>query len=314
MTTTPTIAMSTWSDGLFLLSGGALRQEFAGRSVRGLTRDAHGGALAIVDGRTLYRGSLESEWHPILTSPMELACCLRVGDVIYAGTDDARMLRIDSTGGCQSLVGFETVPGRDKWYAGTALIDGKVVGPPLGVRSMAVTCDERTLLVNVHVGGIPRSIDGGETWQPTIDIDADVHDVCAHATRPDWVIAAGATGLCVSRDGGSNWLVEQRGLHVSHCSAVAFAGDDILISASDGPFAEQGAIYRRSMNESGPLRPVDGIPRWIVGKCDTDCIDVRDSHVALADWAGNVYFSDDLGRTWSCRATGHPAPSALAIL
>jgi len=312
--TTPTVLMSTWGEGLFIVSAGAVRQEFAGRPVRGLTRDAHGGALAIVDGRTLYRGTPDGQWRPILTSSMELACCIRLGDVIYAGTDDARVLRIDSRGGCVPLVGFDTTPGRDRWYAGTALIDGKVVGPPLGVRSMTATADERVLLVNVHVGGIPRSIDGGETWHPTIDIDIDVHDVRAHATRPDWVIAAAAAGVCVSRDAGSTWSVEQDGLHATHCSAVAFAGDDILVSASSDPFAPQGAIYRRSMHAPGPLHPVDGIPRWIEGKCDTGCIDVRDSHVALADWAGNLYLSEDLGRTWSRRATGHPAPSGVAIL
>lgn len=312
--TTATTVMSTWGDGLFVLAEGAVRQEFPGRSVRGLTRDAHGGALAIVDGRSLYRGTPGGKWHPIHTSSMDLACCIRVGDLIYAGTDDAQVLRIDSSGGCAPLPGFQSIPGRDKWYAGTAIIDGKVVGPPLGVRSMALTCDERVLLVNVHVGGIPRSIDAGETWQPTIDIDADVHDVCAHPTHADWVIAASAVGLCVSRDGGSTWTVEQDGLHAPHCSAVAFAGDDILVSASTDPFAEQGAMYRRSMHDTGPLRPLDGIPRWIAGKCDTDCIDVRDSHVAFADWAGNVYLSDDQGRTWTCCATGHPAPSALAII
>jgi photosystem II stability/assembly factor-like uncharacterized protein len=313
--TNATTLMSTWGDdGLFVMYEGTVRQEFAGRPVRGLTRDAHGGALAIVDGRVLYRGTPGGKWHPILTSSMDLACCIRVGDVIYAGTEDAQVLRIDSRGGCESLAGFETVPGRDKWYAGRALINGQLIGPPLGVRSMAATCDGRTLLVNVHVGGIPRSIDGGETWQPTIDIDVDVHDVCAHPTRPDWVIAAGAAGLCVSRDGGSTWTVEQAGLHASYCSAVAFAGDDILVAASTGHFTEQGAIYRRPMNESCALQRVECTPGWLAGICDTDCIDVRDSHVALADRAGNVYLSDDLGRTWSCHATAHPSPSALAII
>jgi RND family efflux transporter MFP subunit len=40
---------------------------------------------------------------------------------------------------------------------------------------------EETKLVNVHVGGIPRSVDSGATWAPTIDVDADVHEVKDHS-------------------------------------------------------------------------------------------------------------------------------------
>src|SRR5262249_49092624 len=162
---------------------------------------------------------------------MNLACCVTVGDIIYIGTDDASVLRISATGEIEQLLGFERVDGRDKWYAGTAVIDGKLVGPPLGVRSMTATSDGTVLLVNVHVGGIPRSVDRGATWQSTIDIDTDVHEVRAHPNRPGIVAAAAAIGLCTSRDSGATWEIEQRGLHAPYCSAVAFAGDDILVSA-----------------------------------------------------------------------------------
>jgi hypothetical protein len=46
-----------------------------------------------------------------------------------------------------------------------------------------------------HLGGL--ATDSGLTWRPTIDIDSDVHQVCAHPARPDIVIAA--AGLCISR-------------------------------------------------------------------------------------------------------------------
>ena len=59
------------------------------------------------------------------------------------------------------------MPGKETWHAGTAVVDGRVVGPPLGVRSMAATCDGMALIANVRVGGIPRSTDGGVTWRPT---------------------------------------------------------------------------------------------------------------------------------------------------
>jgi len=73
---------------------------------------------------------------------------------------------------------------------------------------MAATSDGAVLLVNVHVGGVPRSTDSGLTWRPPIDINSDVHQVCAHPTRPDIVIAA--AGLCISRDAGATWTIESR--------------------------------------------------------------------------------------------------------
>ncbi len=188
------------------------------------------------------------------------------------------------------------------------------MGPPLGIRSLAATADG-TLLANVHVGGIPRSTDGGETWQPTIAIDADVHEVCAHSTRPAIVAAAAATGLCLSTDGGITWRIEQAGLDATYCSAVAFAGGDVLVAASAGHFAEHGAIYRVNVDRVAAAVPVKGgLPRRLEGIADTHCIAARDSYVAVADGGGNLYVSADTGRSWQRRARGLPKPSAVLIV
>ncbi len=309
------VLMATWRDGLFLVSHSSVRQELPGQSVCGLKRDARGGTFAIVNGRTLCRRLAEGRWQTIAKSPVDLACCVEIGEAIYAGTEDARIFRIDANGSLAPLQGFDAVPGRETWYAGSALVNGHVVGPPLGIRSMTATCDGAALLANVHVGGIPRSIDAGQSWQPTIDVDTDVHEVRAHPTQPAWVAAAAAVGLCISRDAGATWTIERDGLHAAYCSAVAFAGDDILVAASTDHFATEGAVYRRSITESGPLRPVEGgLPRRISGICDTGCIDTQGSAIALADRAGNVYLSADSGHRWSCCATGHRDPIGLAIL
>ena len=127
--------------------------------------------------------------------------------------------------------------------------------------------------------------------------------------------AAAAIGLCTSSDGGATWEVEQRGLHALHCSAVAFAGDDILVSAGADPFAPQGAIYRRGVDERCPLVPVTGgLPAWLDGIAHTGCSATNGSAVALADMKGNLYVSADHGRTWSCRANGIPTPSSILIV
>ncbi len=314
MRTTPSILVATWDSGLLRVTGKMVHQELADQSVRSLVADEHGRALAIVGGHSLCRRSSEGEWTEVAKSDFELSCCAPLGDVVFVGTDDARILRVDPDGRQEILTGFAAVEGRDKWYAGTAVVDGKVMGPPLGVRSIAATCDGDVLLVNVHVGGVPRSTDGGLTWRPTIDIDSDVHQVCAHPTRPDVVIAAAAKGLCMSRDGGATWTIEQRGLHAHHCSAVAFGRNDIFVSAATDPFAMQGAIYRRPIDSDGPLQPLDGgMPEWIEGGADTNCIATRDSTVAVIDRSGRLYVSHDDGASWSSPVDPLPVPSGLHI-
>jgi photosystem II stability/assembly factor-like uncharacterized protein len=312
--TEPTALTATWEDGLFVCTGENRHHELAGQPVGALAPDGQGGALAIVSGHALRRRTPDGEWITIATSEFQLSCCMPVGDVIYVGTEDARVLRVGKTGDVEPLRGFETVAGRDTWYAGSAVIDGQRVGPPLGIRSITATADRRVLLANVHVGGIPRSTDGGATWHPTIDIDTDVHEVCAHATDPGIVIAAAAVGLCMSRDGGVTWTVEQDGLHASYCSAVAFLGNDMVVAASTDHFARQGAIYRRALDGRRSFEPVEGLPRWIDGIADTRCIATHASAAAVADRAGNLWLSTDSGQTWVRRAEGLPAPSSVLIL
>jgi hypothetical protein len=287
---TPSILVATWDNGLFSVTGNTVHQELADQSVRSLVADGCGRVLAIVGGHSLCRRPPDGEWTAIAKSELALSCCVAISNVVFVGTDDAHILHVDLDGAQQYLTGFDTVEGRDQWYAGAAIIDGKLMGPPLGIRSMAATSDGAVLLANVHVGGIPRSTDAGLTWRPSIDIDCDVHQVYAHSTRPDIVIAAAAAGLCSSRDAGATWSIEQRGLHAHYCSAVAFGRNDIFVAASTDHFATQGAVYRRPIDSNGPLQPLGGgMPKWIDGIADTNCIATRDSMVAVIDRSGCLY-------------------------
>jgi hypothetical protein len=312
----PTILVATWDDGLFAVTGDGRTQEIANQPVRGLAPDGRGGALAIVGRHSLRRRAPSGEWATVATSELELSCCMTVRDTIYVGTDDARMLRLSPGGSVLDPIdGFDRVAGRDAWYAGSAIVDGQRLGPPLGVRSVAANSNGSILFANVHVGGIPRSLDGGRTWQPTLEINSDVHEVRAHQENPDIVVAAAAVGLCISRDSGATWIIEREGLHAPHCSAVAFSGDDIIVSASTDPFAAEGRIYRRPVKPEGSLVAVEGgLPAWIEGKADTGCIAANGSSIAVADRAGNLYGSDDFGRAWSCRSTRLPTPSGVLII
>lgn len=308
------VLIATWNDGLFALTDGTFHHEWAGHSLRGLAPDGGGNALAIVDGKSLCRRT-HGTWQTLAKSDLELASCLAVGADLYVGTYEVPgVMRVGADGSLAPLSGFDQVPGRERWYAGSALINGRVMGPPLGIRSMTATCDGHALLANVHVGGIPRSTDGGATWQPTIDIDSDVHQVRAHPTRPQIVIAATGIGLGISADGGQTWTIDRNGLHASYCSAVAFVGDDILVAASADHFASQGAIYRRPIDGRGPLLRVEGgLPPWLDGIADTQNIAASGSTLAVVDRAGKLYLSEDAGRSWSRHGGILPTPSSVLI-
>ncbi|MGC1781118.1 MAG: hypothetical protein WA708_01205 [Acidobacteriaceae bacterium] len=314
--TKPTILVATWSDGLFAFTDGGRTQEIANQPVRGLAPDGRGGALAIVGQHSLRRRVRSGEWATVATSEFDLSCCMAVRDTIYVGTDDARMLRLSDAGSMLDPIdGFDSVAGRDAWFAGSAIVNGQRLGPPLGVRSVAANSNGSILFANVHVGGIPRSMNGGRTWQPTIAINSDVHEVRAHPANPDIVIAASAIGLCISRDSGATWIIERERLHASYCSAVAFSGDDILVSASTDHFAAQGRIYRRTVKPDGSLAAVEGggMPEWTGGIVDTGCIGANGSLIAVADTAGSLYVSDDFGLAWSRGTTRLSTPSGVLI-
>jgi hypothetical protein len=304
-----------WGDGLFAVTSDRRTQEIANQAVRGLAPDGRGGALAVVSRHSLRRRAPSGEWAIVATSEFELSCCMAVRDAIYVGTDDARMLRLSHGGGVLDPIdGFDNVAGRDAWFAGSAIVNGQRLGPPLGIRSVAANSNGSILFANVHVGGIPRSVDGGRTWQPTIDINSDVHEVRAHQADPDIVVAASAIGLCISRDAGATWTIERDGLHASYCSAVAFSGDDILVSASTDHFAAQGRIYRRPIRPDGDTVAVeDGLPTWINGIADTGCIATNGSTIVVVDRAGSLYLSTEFGLAWSQSSSELPTSSSVLI-
>ena len=314
--TTPTALVATWRDGLFVVGGETPRPRtrHISRSERSHPT-GRGGALAIVNGRSLRRRAPDGVWSTIATTEFDLACCVAVGDVIYVGTDDARVLRVDADGALEQLRGFDAVAGRDTWYAGSAVINGQRVGPPLGIRSITATPDGAVLLANVHVGGVPRSTDGGATWQPTIDVDSDVHEVRAHPNRPGVVMAAAAIGLCTSHDGGADMgrrtggpacLVLLRGRVCGRRRPRVRVGRPLRGAGRDLPTTGR-------WTRSAGRRRAAACPHGSTASSTPVASPRTAPQSRLADRNGNLYVSGDTGRSWSRQADGLPSPSSVLI-
>jgi hypothetical protein len=281
-------------DGVIPLAGATeRRRELDGRHVSHLAR-WRDSWWAIADHHTAVQRGADGTWSDVATSDAALTCLLPRPHGAICGTADGRLLAL-LEGRWAPIDAFDAVEGRDAWHA--------VGSSAPYVRSLAVTSDDRALLANVHVGGIPRSGNGGASWTPTIDPEADVHEVRAHPTDPRLVLAPAAVGLAVSRDAGKTWDVETGGLHATYSRAVAFTVGSALVSVSDGPFTSESALYRWDVLDGGALeRVTDGLPEWLAGNVDTGQLSTHDTACAFADEA-SVYTSDDAGRSWERAAS-----------
>jgi hypothetical protein len=273
--------------------GGAL----ADREVLALARE--GGMLwAVADGEVVLCREAGGPWSEVAgAGPFELTCLLPSSSGLLVGAEEARLLRLEE-GSLEPLESFERVPGRSTWHTPWG-------GPP-AVRSLTQDGAGR-LHVNVHVGGIPRSADGGATWTPTIEVDADVHQVLAHPTRADLVVAATAVGLAVTEDGGDHWRFERSGLHAAYCRAVGICDGVVLISASTGPSGRRAAVYRTSLDDTSRLeRSRAGLPEWFDSNVDSGCLAAAGTMAAFGTADGSVYLSQDAGASWDQVAAGLP--------
>jgi hypothetical protein len=219
--------------------------------------------------------------------------------------EEAALLRISAAGEVERLVGFDHVQGRKDWFAG---------GPPLGVRGLTATADGAALLAAVHVGGVPRSTDWGESWAPTIPVMFDVHEARAHPSTPGLIAAATAVGLCVSNDSGITWRVLTEGLEIANSLAVAVMDDEILFSIQDGPFAKRSQIWRWKIGGERLEQVRDGLPEWLEGKVDTNWIATSQGRAAVLDGGGNLWLSEIGSSGWQRIATGLPYSSGSLML
>jgi len=283
--------------------------EFGDEQKTHLTAHAVGQVVAakrgwwcIVDRTAVSGWSPESGWVE-LRAPVNVSwtCLLPVDGGLIGGTVGAHLVRLE-TSVPQPFPSFDEVPGREDWYTPW--------GAPPDARSLAE--GDGVLLVNVHVGGIPRATDGGDTWTPTIDVDVDVHQVVTAGGGRAFA-ACGAGGLAVSDDAGRTWSMQTDGLHATYCRAVAIGDDTVFVSASRGPRGDHSAVYRWAFGADRFERCTGGLPDWFDANIDTFCLAAADGEVALGTGDGRVFRSGNGGSGWEQAAESLPAVRSLAF-
>jgi hypothetical protein len=286
-------------DGLHEL--GTDRVSLPGRSVRALA-GGEAGWWAIAGDDDVVSDPLGVARPVASTAGLRATCLLSSRHGLLVGTSEARLFRV-ADGRLEPVDGFDHTEGRDDWYTPWG-------GPP-DTRSMSQDSDG-TLYVNVHVGGIPVSRDG-ERFRPTIDVDADVHQVLCHPDRAGWALAATAMGMARTQDAGETWTFETAGLHAPYCRAVGLAGDVVLLTASTGPRGGRAALYRGSP-AGGPFECCrNGLPEWFDRNIDTHCLAADGGLAAFSTQDGRVFVSEDAGGSWREAGSGLPAVRCMAI-
>jgi hypothetical protein len=273
------------------------------REITSLAWDG-GGWLVLVDASEVARAHGD-EVDLLHRVPEETGrCVLPVGDgVALVGTANAR-LAIVRGDVATMLERFDGAPGRDAWYTPWG-------GPP-DTRSLARS-EDGVLFANVHVGGILRAADPEGQWIPTIDIDADVHQVLADPLDPTHVVAATAHGLAESTDGGDSWRFVTDGLHAPYARAVALDGGRLYLSASTGPRGGRARVYRRDP-KSDVFTPCDGsLPEWFAGNVDTSCLAAGGGTAIFATEDGDVFRSEDGGDSWERILGGQGRVNAVGV-
>lgn len=274
--------------------------QLAGRSVNAIVRD--GSQLwAIVDRAEVWHAP-DGEWRHVAKVDGFSATCIAMTDALHVGTSEARLFRL--TGEALVPVGaFDAAEGRASWYTPWG-------GPP-DTRSMSEWGHD--VYVNVHVGGILHTADHGASWNPTIDIDADVHQV---ATAEGLVLAACAGGLATSSDGGATWSMRTDGLDARYSRAVVVCGDHLLVSTSTGPRGGRASVSRAGLATGAFERCRTGLPEWFDDNIDTGCLDALNdgSFAAFGTADGRMFGSDDGGVTWGELAAGLPSVEHALIV
>src|SRR5215813_2037948 len=153
-------------DGLHVLghgdgaAGGAIcAEELAGREIVAI-EPGGGGPWALVGSKEIWRHA-DGRWSQAASTGRRTGTCLAATSAgLLIGTTRGHLLLLEK--GRTALVpSFDQADGREAWHTPW--------GAPADVRSISAAHDG-PIYVNVHVGGVLRSTDGGADWRPLLDI------------------------------------------------------------------------------------------------------------------------------------------------
>jgi photosystem II stability/assembly factor-like uncharacterized protein len=226
--------------------------------------------------------------------------------VLYAGYENCEIYRTDDGG--------------DRWrrLPVTVRFPEITVGPGSNpakrVLKLAVNpTDSQEIYGAVEVGGIIRSLDGGEHWenmshgQYLNDDTVDMHGILVGRWRPGMIMAISRAGLFTSTDRGEHWAsarieaLNPKGQ--TYCRDIREVPGDprtIWVAAGANFQSDLGALFRSADGGASWSRVAMGVePKTTVFALAFDERQPRNMYCATS--GGEVFASEDAGKSWSAR-------------
>jgi hypothetical protein len=295
-----------------------------GKDIRQVAARSDGTLVAHDAEESIWVSSNQGKsWDGIADSPInEEITVLFVHPIdgdIYFGTEPPKIYRYNCINEHWELViDLSTLDIAKTWYTPWG-------GPP-AVRSVA-PANREGLYLNIHVGGILRTLNRGTTWQPANEgLDLDVHEVATCHKRENTVYAATADGFYLSEDSGESWKARNDGLENRYARGIAIHPDQpetILISGSPtspGRWRTHGkrfSLFRTTDDGKHWKKVTHGLPEESDSEIDTHGITfsrVIADQVLCGLRSGELYASSDAGVSWSTVSDNLPSIRSLCAL
>lgn len=328
-------------DGVTVLeregAGNAWRN--AGQALKGLHISSllfeprRGGLFAGIHGSGLYASSDGGQKWDLktrgLTQPhvYSLAALGNNGDTtLYAGTEPAHLFRSTDYGeSWGELSTLRSVPGNEKWMFPAPPHQGHVKGVVFDPR------DRRTLFACIEQGGLFKTADGGQTWRELAGYSKpedlayrDVHRLVLRPSNPDVMYITSGEGLYCSTDGGEHWEhLTNRSFRIGYPDQLHVSPYDDKVMFMSGSSKSPNFWRDSHVAESTVARSRDGGRSWeVLEQGLPKSMRANIEAISMAVWPdgyalfagttdGDVFHSDNEGKSWSRIAAGLPPVSKV---
>ena len=215
---------------------------------------------------------------------------------------------------------FRTQDGGDSWEPLPIVLSPDIVSMSFPTRVIAMAIDpihSQEMYAALEVGGVIRSLDGGETWEPINrglaeggEDRLDLHGVQVSATQPGTVYISTREGMFRGADRGNTW----EPIDLKSYSPITYTRDlliapqhpdTIYVSVGRAARSEAGALFR-SPNLGETWERVD---QNLTPQSTMMAVAINTRHpsqIFCATRDGQVFGSLDDGVTWK----EYPLPEA----
>lgn len=233
------------------------------------------------------------------------------GGVVWVGTEPSALFRsADGGRSWQEKTGLQELSSKPTWRF-----------PPRPwthhvrwIEPDATVAD--SLFVGIELGGVMRSLDGGNTWEDRKPHSQhDCHTLRTHPLAPGLLYEAAGGGFAESHDGGATWQRDDNGRRYHYLWGLAVdpgAPETVIVSGAPGPSSahddQQAAavLYRRTKGDAWQALH-DGLPDPQGTRAYVPATNRAEPGVFYAATRRDLYRSAHAGLRWAQQSITWPA-------